>query len=150
MLTDQDLENIRDSWQYVVQDELQNMLKFYTRLFEIAPEVRMYFPDDMTKLAEKLSYTLNILVSNLEDFESLKPTLENLGRKHRQFGVESYHYKYVVDALLYTVKQIMDVHYRKEIGISWKKALVAVSTVMINAPKEKANRYTSFLKRIFG
>lgn len=150
MITEKDIEHINDTWEHIMHDELQNMLKFYNRLFEIAPEVRIYFPDDMSKLAEKLSYTLNLLVTNLHDFENLKPALEDLGRKHREMGVLSNHYTYVVNSLLYTVKEVMDVYYHEDMGKAWKKVLVAVSTIMINAPEKKENKFSAILKKLFG
>ncbi len=149
MLTEKDIDNIRNSWAIVVDDEMDNMLKFYNRLFKIAPQVRPYFPDDMGRLAEKLGFTLNLLVTNLGDFEKLRPTLEELGKYHGDLGVLNSHYKYVIQALLFTVKNAMDVFYTDEVGQSWKRALIAVSGVMIEGSRKK-QKSKGLLAKLFG
>ncbi len=149
MLTQNDIDNITKSWALIVNDQLANMLKFYNRLFEIAPQLRVYFPDDMGRLAEKLGFTLNLLVTNLVDFDKLRPTLEELGRFHRDLGVQNSHYRYVIKALLYTIKNAMDIYYSEEIGQSWKRALIAVSTIMIEGSKKK-DKSVGFFARLFG
>lgn len=148
-MTQKDIDNITRSWSLIVNDELANMLKFYNRLFEIAPQVRVYFPDDMSRLAEKLGFTLNLLVTNLGDFDKLRPTLEELGRFHRDLGVQNSHYRYVIKALLFTIKDAMDVFYSDEIGQSWKRALIAVSTIMIEGSRKKEKKVGLFAK-LFG
>ncbi len=150
MISEKDIDNIRNSWEFIMEDELRNMLKFYTRLFEIAPEVRIYFPDDMSKLAEKLGYVLKLLVSNLENFDNLKPKLVELGTFHYEQGIEKYHYKYVIQALGFTIKEAMGYEYTEEIGNSWKKVLIAVSSIMISAPEKREKGFKSLLKKLFG
>ncbi len=151
MISEKDIENIRTSWDFIMADGLNNMLQFYAHLFEIAPETRVYFRDDMTKLSEKLSYTINILVSNIDRFDSLKPTLEELGRTHNNLNIQPSDYIQVKLALLHTVKAVMGPVFHEDIGKSWDKVLTAVSSIMINAPKKKEeNKIGGLLKKLFG
>ncbi len=150
MLTDQDTKNITESWEYFAGNELNSMLKFYSTLFKWYPHVRYHFPDDLTPLAEKLNKTLGILVDNLYRWEDLVPELHRLGRYHRKLGIANEDYVGVVKALIYTIKEAMGNNYREEIGDSWKKALVAVSRTMMNAPAKSENNVFRFFKKVFG
>nr|WP_287082227.1 globin domain-containing protein [Methylobacterium sp.] len=52
---------------------------FYGRLFDIAPQVRSLFPDDMTAQKRKLVAMLALAVSNLDKPEALVATVRDLG-----------------------------------------------------------------------
>ena len=59
---------------------------FYGRLFEIAPEVRPLFPDDMAEQKKKLMAMLGLAVANLGHPETVAPAIQELGRKHVAYG----------------------------------------------------------------
>lgn len=76
---------------------------FYQRLFEIAPNVRALFPQDMTVQREKLAGTLAFVVKNLANTDHLQIAVAGLSRRHRGYGTKAAHFAPVGEALLYAL-----------------------------------------------
>jgi hemoglobin-like flavoprotein len=76
---------------------------FYTRLFELAPGLRILFPDDMSVQVKKLSEMLATLVGKLDQPRELAMTLDALGARHRDYGVTTQHFAPVGRALFDTL-----------------------------------------------
>ncbi len=76
---------------------------FYARLFDLAPDLRPMFSDDMAEQHRKLSATLVVAISSLRNWEALGPTLSALARRHVGYGVAPWHYAVVTQALLDTL-----------------------------------------------
>ncbi|WP_436514565.1 globin domain-containing protein [Ekhidna sp. To15] len=150
MLTKDDANNIVTSWQSLAGKELQTMTSFYNALFKMAPEVRFYFPDDMSSLSKKLQMTIDVVIDNIHDVDALVPELHKLGRFHKnKIGVESSHYPFVVKALLFTIRKAMGDDYTNDVGESWRKMLVFISRHMIAAPPKERNAVVKFFKKVF-
>lgn len=77
---------------------------FYRRLFELAPDLRGMFPVDLAEQNRKLSATLAVAVNALRDWDNLAPILAALARRHIVYGVRSWHYALVTQALLDTLR----------------------------------------------
>lgn len=148
-MNEQQIELINNSWDIVMQHP-SPMLAFYDRLFEIAPNTKHYFPDDITKQSEKLAYTVGFVVSNLERFDEIKGSIEDLGRFHNKLKIQPEHYMAVKTALIDTIESVMGDKYSKETGDAWDVALTAIATIMINAPEKREPRFKKLLSKIFG
>ena len=55
---------------------------FYSRLFEIAPEVKPLFRGDMTEQGRKLMRTLTVVVNGLGNLEAILPAASALAKNH--------------------------------------------------------------------
>lgn len=99
---------------------------FYKRLFDIAPEVRPLFSENMRDQHKKLISALRLSVAALDKLEDLVPTLKLLGAKHRSYGVQATHYGAVGEALLWTLRQSLKNQFTPEVHDSW----VAVYTLL--------------------
>lgn len=106
---------------------------FYGRLFEIAPDVRPMFPDDLSKQKEKLMDMLGTAVNNLHQFEKIAPAVEDLGRKHVGYGVTSDHYEHVGSALLWTLEKGLGDGFTPPLKEAWTETYGALSGVMQKA-----------------
>lgn len=105
---------------------------FYRRLFDIAPEVRPLFSEDMQDQRRKLISALRLSVAAMDKLDDLVPTLKLLGAKHRSYGVHATHYGAVGEALLWTLRQSLKNHFTPEVHDAW----VAVYTVMAETMHE--------------
>jgi hemoglobin-like flavoprotein len=99
---------------------------FYRRLFDIAPEVKPLFSDDMHDQQRKLITALKLCVATLDRVEEIVPTLKLLGAKHRDYGVQAPHYGAVAEALLWTHSQCLKDAFTSETRDAW----TAVYTLM--------------------
>ena len=106
---------------------------FYGRLFEIAPEVRSLFPDDLTDQKKKLIAMLATAVTNLHQVDKILPAVEDLGRRHVGYGVTAAMYEPVGAALLWTLEQGLGDDFTPPLKEAWTETYVTVAGVMKTA-----------------
>ena len=105
MVTPQQKELVQKTWVMVVPIADKAAELFYGRLFELEPEYKAMFKNDMTEQGKKLMKTINIAVEALNDVEPLVPTLKQMGADHAGYGVKDRDYNVVGAALLWTLEQ---------------------------------------------
>lgn len=110
---------------------------FYGRLFEIAPQVRAMFPDDLSDQKKKLMAMLGFAVAGLSHLDTLVPAVQALGRRHAGYGVTAAQYTPVGAALLWTLQQGLGEAFTPEVKDAWATAYITLSTTMIDAANEK-------------
>jgi hemoglobin-like flavoprotein len=110
---------------------------FYGRLFEIAPQVRAMFPDDLSQQKKKLMAMLGTAVGGLSHLDTLVPAVQALGRRHAGYGVKAAHYTPVGAALLWTLQQGLGEAFTPEVKDAWATAYIVLSTTMMNAANER-------------
>lgn len=109
---------------------------FYGRLFEIAPQVRPMFPDDMTEQKKKLIAMLGLAVTNLDKPDTVVPALQALGRQHNAYGTQAAHYEPVGAALLWTLEQGLGDAFTPQVREAWVETYGLVANVMKDAAAE--------------
>jgi hemoglobin-like flavoprotein len=126
---------------------------FYGRLFEIAPEVRSLFPDDLTEQKKKLIAMLATAVTNLHQVDQILPAVEDLGRRHVAYGVTGKMYEPVGAALLWTLGQGLGDAFTPPLKEAWTETYMTLAGVMQNAaasvPSPKPEK-KGLLGRMFG
>jgi hemoglobin-like flavoprotein len=133
-MTPRQIDLIRASWSAVepIADDAGRL--FYERLFELDPLIRRLFArTDMAAQRRILMQTLALLVSSLDDFETVTPVLAALGRVHAGFGVRQGHYDTVEAALLWALDRALGDDFDDETADAWATAYSAVASVMIEA-----------------
>ncbi len=103
---------------------------FYERLFEIAPEVRPMFPEDLSKQARKLLDTLTWVVRYLERPEEMLRALHALGERHAGYNVQVDHYAAVGSALLWMFHQCLADQFTEDMEEAWITAYAFISAEM--------------------
>ncbi len=78
---------------------------FYSRFFELAPETRRLFPDDMEKQQLKLMDTIAAIVGTLDQREIFQSIISHTGRKHADFGVQRPHFIAFGEALIWSLQR---------------------------------------------
>ena len=110
---------------------------FYGRLFEIAPEVRGMFPDDLAEQKNKLMAMLGTVVASLIRLDQLLPAVRALGERHAVYGVTAAHFEPVGAALLWTLEQGLGDDFTPEVKDAWTAVYTVLSSLMINAIEQK-------------
>ena len=111
---------------------------FYGRLFEIAPEVKPLFKNDIAEQGRKLMATLAVVVRGLSDLPSILPAASNLAKKHVSYGVKASHYEPVGAALLWTLEKGLGDKWTPDVAAAWTEAYVTLSGFMIGEAYGKA------------
>ena len=137
MLTPRQVELIQDSFVHVVPISDVAARIFYDRLFELRPEFRRMFPSDMEMQRGKLMTTLAAVVQSLHDLPAIVPAVQDLGRRHVDYGVADEDYEPVGAALLYTLERGLGELWVAELAEAWGAAYTVLSNTMIAAAAEK-------------
>ena len=103
---------------------------FYGRLFEIAPQVRAMFPDDLREQKKKLMAMLGTAVASLHKLDTILPAVKDLGQRHKGYGVTAAHYAPVGAALLWTLEKGLGPDFTPEVKAAWTETYTALSGVM--------------------
>jgi hemoglobin-like flavoprotein len=107
---------------------------FYERLFETNPEIKPLFKGDLESQGEQLMDMIGIAVAGLDDLEKLIPILQELGARHRKYGVEISHYGAVAEALIWTLEQGLADAFTPDIRAAWVNVYGVLAETMITAP----------------
>ena len=107
---------------------------FYTRLFEISPEIRRLFPEDISVQVVKLTDMLHILVNKLDRPHELVSLLEELGTRHRGYGVSAHHFAPVGRALFDTLASELGPRFDESTRRAWIALYALATTWMQHSP----------------
>ena len=130
-MTREEKQLVRNSFE-ALQDVAQPMVMlFYGRLFELDPSLRSMFKAPMKEQAAKLVATLQVAVDGLDHLDALKPKLRELGKQHRDLGVEERHYMLVEQALLWAITRALEGGCSASTREAWQKLLRTISLEMI-------------------
>ena len=109
---------------------------FYSKLFELDPSLKPLFPNSEEAMAmqgNKLMTMLGSAVAGLNNLDMLVPVLQNLGKRHVEYKVESSHYETVGAALLQTLEAGLGDDFTPEVKEAWTTVYTTMSSVMIEA-----------------
>lgn len=104
---------------------------FYESLFIRHPDVRPLFPADMAGQQRKLESALELVVRRLGDQETLVPLLEDLGRRHADYGVLPVHFEAVGHQLLATLEFLSGPTWNDNLRRAWAHAYDRIAHVMV-------------------
>lgn len=135
-MTPEQIELVQASWDKVKSISEQAAELFYGRLFTLDPSLKPLFKGDMKEQGRKLMATLNLAVTSLTKLETILPAVQDLGRRHVQYGVPDESYQTVGEALLWTLEQGLGDDFTDDVREAWTQTYVTLSTVMLDAAHE--------------
>jgi hemoglobin-like flavoprotein len=131
-MTPDQVKLVQDSFAKVAPISEQAAVLFYDRLFEIAPQIKAMFPDDMTEQRRKLMAMLAAVVNGLGNLESILPAASALATRHVSYGAKAEHYPVVGAALLWTLEQGLGDGWTPDLADAWSTAYGTLSGYMIS------------------
>ena len=143
-MTPEQVTMVQESFKKVVPIAGTAADLFYGRLFDLAPDVRPLFPEDLKEQKKKLIAMLATAVTNLHQVEKIIPAVEDLGRRHVAYGVTAQHYEPVGAALLWTLEKGLGDEFTPPLKAAWTETYLTLAGVMQNAaatvpPPQMAN-----------
>jgi len=109
---------------------------FYRRLFELDPSLERMFRGEMSEQRRKLMQMLTAAVKGLDRLDQLVPVVQDLGRRHANYGVEDRHYDTVGAALLWTLEKGLGKAFTPETKEAWTTVYGILATTMKQAAQE--------------
>ena len=102
-----------------------------------AAKLRGKLNGDMKEQGAKLMKMLGLVVNGLSQLDTLLPAVQNLGKRHVDYGVTADMYTTVGEALLWTLEQGLGDAFTAEVKDAWTEAYVMLQTVMCEAAYSK-------------
>ena len=130
-MTPSQIKLVQESFSKVAPISDQAAILFYDRLFEVAPQVRVLFPDEMAEQRKKLMATLAVVVNCLTNLEAVLPAASALAKRHVGYGARPEHYPVVGGALLWTLEKGLGDAWTPELAEAWAAAYGTLSGFMI-------------------
>jgi len=127
---------IRDSFVQILLDSDAAARLFYNRLFELAPDTRPLFQNDMAEQGRHLISALAKIVTGLSSLDVMLPGLCKLAERHVDYGVEDRHYAVAGNALLHMVTAHGGLAIDSVTVQAWKTAYALLADVMIAASND--------------
>jgi hemoglobin-like flavoprotein len=131
-MTPKQVALVQDSFAKVALTSEAAAMLFYDRLFEIAPQTRAMFPDDMIEQRRKLMAMLTGVVKSLGNLEQVLPAASALAKRHVSYGVKAEHYPVVGVALLWALEKGLGDGWTPEVADAWGAAYGTLSGYMIS------------------
>ena len=121
---------VRETFESIRDQAGPVSLLFYGKLFELAPEARRLFHNDLAAQGQKLMIMLESIVSSLDNFDGMRERLRELGRQHAGYGVKPGDYETLMVALSWTFAQALGPDYDAAAREAWRVILTEVSETM--------------------
>lgn len=133
-MTNEEIELVKTSWAKVMPISDKAAELFYGKLFELDPELKKLFPEDMEGQGKKLMMMINTAVNGLDRLAEIVPAVEALGERHVAYGVTDEHYDTVGEALIWTLGAGLGDAFTEEVKAAW----IDVYTVLADTMKGAA------------
>lgn len=122
---------VRESFAHLHRQKDATTKLFYDRLFEIAPDVRRLFKDDLTAQRHNLMEFMAVAMATLRDPAGLSLLLRKLGRMHGGLGVEERHFNAFRTALFWTLKTSLGTAFTPALERAWASLYDIMAREMI-------------------
>ena len=151
MLTDSHKQLILDSWRLVVPIAETAADLFYQRLFELKPEYRAMFSEDMTRQKQKLVKMLSFIVQSLDwnasewredvaEDQDLFLVVLALGRRHGQlYKIPADSYGPVGEALIWALDYGLGDAFTEETKEAWLTVYTLLTKTMLMGSRAQVN-----------
>jgi hemoglobin-like flavoprotein len=135
IMTPDQIRTIQSTWLRVLPIKAVAAQIFYDKLFELDPALRKLFRNDMTVQGEKLMQIIDVAVNGLNRLDQVIPAVQELGRRHRFYGVKAHHFGSVGIALLWTLETGLGSDFTQQAREAWAN----VYDLMASTMKEAVN-----------
>jgi nitric oxide dioxygenase len=131
LLDDAQIAAVRESFAAVVPIADRAGMMLFERIFEVAPETRPMFPDDIGPQAARTIEAVGAVVEQLDEPARVTAVLTELGARHARYGVRAEHFPVVGAALLWTLEQGLGDAFTAEVRDAWSALWSVVAAGML-------------------
>ncbi|MBX3724572.1 MAG: hypothetical protein KF823_01465 [Xanthomonadales bacterium] len=137
-MSPEDIERVRSSFAVLQGGSGDTAALFYRHLFDLAPQARPLFPEDMEAQGEKLMSMLAAIVSALDRPDELHALFADMGRRHVGYGAQESHYDAVGAALLRSLHDALGPAWSPGVEDAWAQVYGAMAEAMIEGASRTA------------
>src|SRR5262245_43469741 len=119
MMRPDHIRSVQATWLRVLPVKDATARLFYERLFEMDPSLKRMFRSDMDQQGEKLMQVIDAAINGLALFEQIRSSIQELGRRHANYGVKDHHYGTVGAALLWALGKSLGPEFTPQVRHAW-------------------------------
>jgi hemoglobin-like flavoprotein len=132
-MTPEEKRLVQESFAEVQRISAEAARLFYQRLFELNPQLRALFKNDMEEQGRKLMHMIGLAVRGLDRPEELLPAVRALGARHAAYGVRDEDYETVGAALIWTLAAGLGPSFTPATKAAWLKVYDLLAATMKEA-----------------
>jgi hemoglobin-like flavoprotein len=117
---------------------------FYSRFFELVPETRQLFPEDLERQRLKLMDMIAAIVGALDQRELFQSLITHSGHQHAEFGVTQSQYAAFGEALIWSLERQFGAAFTPELRAAWRALYAIVQDEMVRAGAPGTGSSASF------
>jgi hemoglobin-like flavoprotein len=129
-MTPDAIKAIKASYADVTATPRQLASRFYRELFSSAPNLRPLFPQDLTDLQGHFEAALALVVRNLDEMDTLRGPLRDLGAQHVHWGARPEDYVTARNALVAAIGALSG-KWDEALESHWRQAVTAIIVPML-------------------
>jgi len=129
-MTPDAIKAIKASYAEVTATQRQLASRFYLELFSAAPNLRPLFPQDLTDLQGHFEAALALVVRNLDEMDTLRTPLRDLGAQHVHWGARPEDYVTARNALVAAIGALSS-SWDATLEGHWRQAVTAIIVPML-------------------
>jgi hemoglobin-like flavoprotein len=137
-LSDDELDYLRHGLRIMLARKQVAADVFYANLFEIAPQTRPLFTEDIVSQTEKVMFAFGAVVGQIHDLEACRAMTHDLAVRHVAYGVKAEHYALVGQTVMRTLELVLEDDFTPEMDAAWRRAYDAIAKVMVEAAYPEA------------
>jgi len=137
-VTPAQIKLVQETWSRVEPMKEEAAQLFYSRLFESDPSLKPLFKGDIREQGRKLMTMIGLAVNGLTRLDAIIPAVQELGRRHADYGVQPAHYATVASALLWTLERGLGPQFTTEVREAWTTAYSVLATTMQHGAAQTA------------
>jgi hemoglobin-like flavoprotein len=131
-LTKEEIRLIQMSWNLLTLKSKTTGEKFYANLFKKHTDMAELFKGDIKDQSGALMRMVKTVVEGLNNPQIIIPALQELGRRHREYGVKDEYYKEFGNLLVETIGSELGSDFDVKTKAAWEKLYDTLGRVMMN------------------
>ncbi|QHT67514.1 hemin receptor [Rhodocytophaga rosea] len=143
-MTDRQILLVKHSWSFVIIRSEEAGELFYNKLFELHPELRPMFKNDLVFQAKKLIAMVTVMITKLQKMDDIMPEIHALAQRHVGYGTRPEHYAVVGKALVWMLEQGLGNRWTDETRVAWETWYNQLAKAMIEATEQPGSYISPF------
>jgi len=129
-MTPDQVRLVRNSFDLLSEQTEPFVLLFYGKLFELDPGARRLFNNDLAAQGTKVMDMLASVAASLENTPAIRSQLEELGKRHSEYGVRQEQYETLSAAMLWSLAQALGPDFDAPTREAWRLALASICAMI--------------------
>lgn len=138
-MTNEQIYLVRTSFAKVEPIAEKAAALFYAKLFDLDPQLRQLFKNDIYEQGKKLMQVIGYAVENLDRLDEIVSQVQALGARHADYGVEESDYETVGSALLWTFEKALGREFTAEMRAAWAAVYELLAATMLEGSRRESD-----------